>query len=274
MAYLPVGVDHGRTPVELYYEDYGHGRPVVLLHDWPLSGRMWEAQLPALVEAGYRVIAYDRRGFGGSSRPWDGYDYDSLVTDLHTMIEQLTLSEVTLVGAGMGAAEIVRYLTRYGTAAVRRVVLVAAALPYLYRSYDNPQGPWTPEQFDHLEARLNTDRFAMLDTYATRMFQVDGRVLLSDLHRDHYRAQGVAASPQALNAGLSTLARSDLRSEIAIPLPTLVIHGEHDDITPFPATGEQIKGSAVEVIQGAPHGCHATHPLRFNRTLLRFLANA
>ncbi|GII59760.1 arylesterase [Planotetraspora thailandica] len=273
MAYLPVGVDHGRTPVELYYEDYGHGRPVVLLHDWPLSRHMWAAQLPALVEAGYRVIAYDRRGFGDSTRPWDGYDYDSLVTDLRAVLEQLNLSELTLVGAGMGAAEIVRYLTRYGTAGIRGVVLASAALPYLYRSYDNPQGPWTPEQFDRLETRLNTDRFAMLDTYATRMFRADGRVLLSDLNRDHYRAQGAAASPQALNAGLTTLARSDLRSEVAIPLPTLVIHGEHDDITPFSATGEQIGGSAVEVIRGAPHGCQATHPLRFNRALLRFLAN-
>ncbi|SNT55751.1 Pimeloyl-ACP methyl ester carboxylesterase [Streptosporangium subroseum] len=273
MAYLPVGVDHGRTPVELCYEDYGHGRPVVLLHDWPLSRHMWAAQVPALVEAGYRVIAYDRRGFGDSSRPWDGYDYDSLAADLHAVLEQLKLSEPTLVGAGMGAAEIVRYLTRYGTAGVRGVVLAGAALPYLYRSYDNPQGPWTPERFDRLKARLDTDRFAMLDTYATRMFRADGRVLLSDPHRDHYRAQGAAAAPQALNAGLTTLARSDLRGEVAIPLPTLVIHGEHDELTPFPATGAQIGGSAMEVIQGAPHGCQATHPLRFNRVLLRFLAN-
>ncbi|MDP9846286.1 alpha/beta fold hydrolase [Streptosporangium lutulentum] len=273
MAYLTVGVDHDRTPVELCYEDYGHGRPVVLLHDWPLSRHMWAAQVPALVEAGYRVVAYDRRGFGDSSRPWDGYGYDGLVTDLRAVLERLKLSEVTLVGAGMGAAEIVRYLTRYGTAGVRRVVLVGAALPYLYRSYDNPRGPWAPERFDRLKAGLTVDRFAMLDAYATRMFRAGERVLLSDPHRDHYRAQGAAASPRALDAGLTTMARSDLRGEVAIPLPTLVIHGEHDDIIPFAVTGERIGDSAVEVIQGAPHGCQATHPLRFNRTLLRFLAD-
>ncbi|MFI7455412.1 alpha/beta fold hydrolase [Nonomuraea sp. NPDC049714] len=273
MVYLPVGVDHGRTPVELCYEDHGDGRPVVLLHDWPLSRHMWAAQLPALVEAGYRVIAYDHRGFGDSARPWGGYDYDSLAGDLRAVLERLELSDVTLVGAGMGAAEIVHYLTRYGSAGIRGVVLVGAALPYLYRSYDNPQGPWTPEHLDHLRARLNTDRFTMLDTYVTRMFRAGERVLLSDLHRDHYRAQGAAASPQALDAGLATLARSDLRGELALPVPSLVIHGEQDEITPFAETGARIGGGDVEVIQGAPHGCQATHPLRFNRTLLRFLAN-
>ncbi|MFF4625022.1 alpha/beta fold hydrolase [Nonomuraea jabiensis] len=142
MAYLPIGED-GRNPVELCYEDYSEGRPVVLLHDWPLSRHMWAAQLPALVEAGYRVIAYDRRGFGDSSRPWDGYDYDTLAGDLRTVLERLDLEEPALVGAGMGAAEIVRHLSRYGTAGIGRVVLAGAALPYLYRSYDNPQGPWS-----------------------------------------------------------------------------------------------------------------------------------
>ncbi|GAA2215835.1 bromoperoxidase [Nonomuraea monospora] len=278
MACLPVGVDHGRTPVELYYEDYGHGRPVVLLHDWPLSRHMWAAQLPALVESGYRVITYDRRGFGDSSRPWNGHDYDTLADDLRVVMERLELSEATLVGAGMGAGEVVRYLTRHGTAGIRAVVLVGAALPYLYRSYDNPEGPWTSGQADHLKSHLSTDRFAMLNTYVNRMFQAGEELLLSDPHRDHYRVQGTDASPQALSSGLDTLARSDLRSEIsAAALPTLLIHGEHDVITPLASTGEKahrlIAGSTLEVVQGAPHGCQATHPLRFNRTLLRFLAN-
>ncbi|MFG6200061.1 alpha/beta fold hydrolase [Nonomuraea sp. JJY05] len=272
MAYLPIGED-GRNPVELCYEDYGEGRPVVLLHDWPLSRHMWAAQLPALVEAGYRVIAYDRRGFGDSSRPWDGYDYDTLAGDLRAVLERLDLEEPALVGAGMGAAEIVRYLSRYGTAGIGRVVLAGAALPYLYRSYDNPQGPWSATDFDRLQARLSSDRFAMVDAYVTRMFRAEGQVLLSEQHRDHYRAQAVAASPRALGAGLATLARSDLRGEVAMDVPALVIHGEHDEIAPLAAIGELVGGSALEVIQGAPHGCQATHPLRFNRELLRFLAN-
>ncbi|MEU4572587.1 alpha/beta fold hydrolase [Nonomuraea sp. ATR24] len=274
MAYLPVGVDHGHTPVELCYEDYGDGRPVVLLHDWPLSRHMWAAQVPALVEAGYRVITYDRRGFGDSTRPWGGYGYDNLAGDLRAMLEGLELTDATLVGAGMGAAEIARYLTRYGPAGIAGVVLVGAALPYLYRSYGNPQGPWTPEHFDHLRARLGTDRFTMIDSYVTRMFRAGARVLLSDLHRGHYRDQGAAASPQALDAGLATLARSDLRAELALPVPALIIHGEDDEIAPFAATGARIGCADVEVIQGAPHGCQATHPLRFNRTLLRFLAGS
>ncbi|MEV0586184.1 alpha/beta hydrolase [Nonomuraea sp. NPDC050310] len=272
MAHLPGGATRGRTPADLCYEDYGDGRPVLMLHDWPLSRHMWAAQLPALVEAGYRAITYDRRGFGDSGRPWDGYDYDSLAGDLRHVIERLDLGEVTLVGAGMGAAEIVRYLTRYGPAGIRGVVLAGAALPYLYRSYDNPRGPWSPELFDRMRTRLGADRFAELDAYTSKMFEADGRVLLSDAHRGHYRTLGTSAAPHALDAALATLARSDLRHELALPVPALVVHGEHDEIAPFEATGALVGAGTVEVIQGAPHGCQTTHPLRFNRALLQFLA--
>jgi non-heme chloroperoxidase len=139
MPKLTVGDENG-TPIELYYEDHGTGRPVVLIHGWPLSGRSWESQVPALLEAGHRVITYDRRGFGASSQPWNGYDYDTFTADLHALLEHLDVRDVTLVGFSMGGGEVVRYLGTYGADRVSRAVLAAAVPPYLYKSGDNPDG--------------------------------------------------------------------------------------------------------------------------------------
>jgi non-heme chloroperoxidase len=137
MATLTVGSENG-TPVELYYEDHGAGRPVVLIHGWPLSGRSWENQVPALIEHGYRVITYDRRGFGSSSQPWTGYDYDTLAADLHTLLEQRDVRDVTLVGFSMGGGEVARFVGAYGTDRVSKAVLAAAVPPYLYKTDGNP----------------------------------------------------------------------------------------------------------------------------------------
>src|ERR1700737_4384535 len=139
MASLTVGTENS-TPIELYYEDHGSGRPVVLIHGWPLSGRSWESQVPALVGAGYRVITYDRRGFGKSSQPWAGYDYDTFADDLNSLVAQLDLNEVTLVGFSMGGGEVVRFIGRHGTGRIANAVLAAAVPPFLYKSAENPDG--------------------------------------------------------------------------------------------------------------------------------------
>src|SRR3712207_3408229 len=139
MARVAVGIENG-SPVELYYEDLGEGRPVVLIHGWPLSSRSWESQVPALVAAGHRVVSYDRRGFGQSSQPWAGYDYDTLAADLDALITHLDLTDVSLVGFSMGGGEVLRYLSTYGSARVSSIALLGAVPPYLYRSDDNPEG--------------------------------------------------------------------------------------------------------------------------------------
>ncbi len=144
--------------VDLYYEDHGSGSPVVLIHGWPLSGRSWEAQVPALVEAGHRVITYDRRGFGSSSQPWDGYDYDTLSADLSALLENLDLTGVTLVGFSMGGGEVARYLSRYGTARISKVVFASAVPPYLYKSDDNPDGGLDDDTIASFENGVRTDR--------------------------------------------------------------------------------------------------------------------
>src|SRR5438105_2142408 len=164
MPFLTVRTE-GASPVELHYEDVGSGRPVVLIHGWPLSGRSWESQVPALVAAGHRVITYDRRGFGSSSQPWDGYDYDSFAADLHALIEHIDLREVTLVGFSMGGGEVARYVGTHGTARIAKAVLAGAVPPYLYRSDDNPEGGLDDATIASFEGGVRTDRIAFLDQF-------------------------------------------------------------------------------------------------------------
>ena len=156
MTFVRVGEENG-APVELYYEDHGSGRPVVLIHGWPLSGRSWEKQVPALVEAGHRVVTYDRRGFGESSQPFGGYDYDTFAADLAALLEHLDLRDVTLVGFSMGGGEVVRYIGRYGTDRVARAVLAAAVPPYLYQSDDNPEGGLDDATIQQFQDGVRTD---------------------------------------------------------------------------------------------------------------------
>jgi pimeloyl-ACP methyl ester carboxylesterase len=160
MAKVAVGEENG-TPVELYFEDHGTGDPVVLIHCWPLSSRVWEAQVPALVDAGHRVIAYDRRGFGRSSQPWAGYDYDTLAADLNALLEHLDLRDATLVGYSMGGGEVVRYIATYGTDRVARSVLAATALPYRYKADDNPEGDADDALVAQFQDVVKRDRLAL-----------------------------------------------------------------------------------------------------------------
>ncbi len=277
MAFLRVGEENS-APIELYYEDHGSGSPVVLIHGWPLSGRSWENQVPALVEAGHRVITYDRRGFGDSSQPWDGYDYDTFAADLDALLTHLDLSDVTLVGFSMGGGEVVRYIGRYGTARVSRAVLAAAVPPYLYKSEDNPEGGLDDATIQQFQEGVRSDRVAFLDAFTTNFFTAGERTdLISEPTRLYNREIAAFASPKGTLDCISAFGYTDFRDDIAsVTVPTLVIHGDSDAIVPFEVSGsrshEAIEGSSLVLIEGGPHGINATHAEQFNRALLDFLA--
>ncbi len=259
--------------VDLHYEDHGDGRPVVLAHGWPLSGRSWERQLGPLVAAGYRVIAYDRRGFGRSAQPWHGYDPDTLAADLHRLLTGLDLADVTLVGSGMGGGEVVRCLTRHGAARVSGLVLASSLTPYLRRGYDNPGGAWDDRVIADLEAGARADRLAAVDDYLRRAF---GGHLGAAEHAYH-RDIAAGASPKGTADCVDVSARTDHRTDLAaVTVPTLVLHGSADAIAPLEATGRPthalLPSGSLVVLDGAPHAANLTHPEAFNRALLGFLA--
>ena len=276
MAFVRVGEENS-TPVELYYEDHGSGSPVVLIHGWPLSGRSWENQVGALVDAGHRVITYDRRGFGASSRPWTGYDYDTFAADLDALLNHLDLSDVTLVGFSMGGGEIVRYIGRYGTARVSKAVLAAAVPPYLYQSEDNPEGGLDDATIQQFQDGVRGDRIAFLDAFTTNFFTAGERTdLISEPTRLYNREIAAFASPKGTLDCITAFGRTDFRDDLAkVTVPTLVIHGDSDAIVPFEVSGkrshEAIEGSSLVLIEGGPHGINATHAEQFNRALIDFL---
>jgi non-heme chloroperoxidase len=278
MAIVTVGTENA-TPVGLYYEDHGAGRPVVLVHGWPLSSRSWEAQIPALVEAGHRVISYDRRGFGASSQPWTGYDYGTLAADLNVLLEHLDLTDATLVGFSMGGGEVVRYLATYGSARISRAVLIAAVPPYLYRSDDNPEGGLDDATIGGFEAAVRTDRLAFLDEFITAFFTAGSRSdLVSEPLRRYHVAMAAAASPKGTLECISAFGRTDFRKELgAVTVPTLIVHGDSDAVVPFEVSGrrthETIAGSRLVLVRAAPHGLTVTHADQVNRALLEFIAD-
>ncbi len=276
MAYVQVGSENG-SPVELYYEDHGSGSPVVLIHGWPLSGRSWEKQVPALVEAGHRVVTYDRRGFGKSSQPYGGYDYNTFAADLDKLLVHLGLSNVTLVGFSMGGGEVVRYLSLYGTERVSKAVLAAAVPPYLYKSDDNPEGGFDDATIQGFQQAVRDDRIAFLEEFTTGFFAAgDRNDLVSEPFRLYNRDIAAFASPKGTLDCIGAFSYTDFRDDIAkVSVPTLVIHGDSDGIVPFEISGrrshEAIENSQLVVIEGAPHGFNATHAEQFNRALLDFL---
>ncbi len=276
MATLTVGTENS-APIDLYYEDHGAGRPVVLIHGWPLSGRSWENQVPALVEAGHRVITYDRRGFGKSSQPWGGYDYDTFAADLKALLDHLDLTDATLVGFSMGGGEVVRYLATHGTDRVSRAVLAGAVPPYLYKSDDNPDGGLDDATIAQFQDGVTSDRLAFLDEFTKGFFSAGGELVISEQQRLYAAGIAADASPKGTLDCITAFGRTDFRGDVAaITVPTLVIHGDADAIVPFEVSGkrshELIAGSELVLIEGGPHGLNATHAAEFNRALLDFLA--
>jgi non-heme chloroperoxidase len=276
VALVQVGNENS-APVELYYEDHGSGNPVVLIHGWPLSSRSWENQVPALVDAGYRVITYDRRGFGNSSQPWTGYDYDTFAADLDALLSHLDLRDATLVGFSMGGGEVARYISRYGTERVAKAVLAAAVPPYLYKSDDNPEGGLDDATIQQFQDGVRGDRIAFLDGFTTSFFTAGDRSdLVSEPNRLYNREIASFASPKGTLDCITAFGRTDFRDDLSkVDVPTLVIHGDSDAIVPFEVSGkrshESIANSSLVLIEGGPHGLNATHPEEFNRALLDFL---
>jgi non-heme chloroperoxidase len=276
VPYVNVGEENSGR-IDLYYEDHGSGNPVVLVHGWPLSGRSWEKQVPALVEAGHRVVAYDRRGFGKSSQPFGGYDYDTFAADLDALLTHLDLRDTTLVGFSMGGGEVARYISRYGTDRVAKTVLAAAVPPYLYQSDDNPEGGLDDATIQQFKDGVRGDRIAFLDGFTTDFFTAGDRSdLISEPSRLYHREIAAFASPKGTLDCIDAFGRTDFRDDLAkIDVPTLVIHGDSDGIVPFEVSGkrshEAIANSSLVLIEGAPHGFNATHAEQFNRALLDFL---
>ena len=276
MPLITVG-NEGKQPIELHYEDVGSGSPVVLIHGWPLSGRSWEAQVPALVAAGHRVVTYDRRGFGASSQPWTGYDYDTFASDLDGLLTHLDLTDAALVGFSMGGGEVARYIASYGTGRVGKAVFAGAVPPYLYKSGDNPEGGLDDAVISQFEDAVKSDRLAFLESFSRNFFSVDGKLMVSEAQRAYAVQIASFASPKGTLDCIGAFARTDFRDDLKrIDVPTLVIHGDADAIVPLGVSGarthEAVRGSVLEVIEGAPHGFNATHAAEFNARLIAFLA--
>jgi pimeloyl-ACP methyl ester carboxylesterase len=266
LARAAIGTRDGQT---LFTLDKGAGRPVVFIHGWTLSSAIWAAQADWLASNGLRVVAYDRRGHGQSSKPASGYDYDTLVADLATLMERLDLKDVVLVGHSMGAGEVVRYLARHGTGRVGRVVLVAPTTPYQLKTDDNPQGV-DRAIYDRIVAALQADRTAYLATGGPNFLGRDPDPMLVDW------AMGIAlqAALQAQIGCLRAFSETDFRPDLgAVTVPTLILYGTADSpIIPINARRTQagIAGSRLEIYEGAPHALFVTEPDRFNRDLLAF----
>jgi pimeloyl-ACP methyl ester carboxylesterase len=263
--------------LQLHYEDHGTGHPVVLIHGWPLSGRSWEAQVPALVNSGHRVISYDRRGFGWSSQGHAGYDYDTLARDLQELIVRLDLSEATLVGFSMGGGEVARYIGAYGTERIAGAVFAAAVPPYLYRSEDNPEGGIDDATLEQFRAGVLGDRPAFLEGFIDGFFAAgDRHDLVSEAQKRYAFQIAVMASPQGTLDCIDGFARTDFREDLAkVDVPALVIHGDSDAIVPFEVSGRRthaaIDGCELALVEGGPHGLNVSHADEFNAALLRFL---
>jgi non-heme chloroperoxidase len=261
---------------DLHYQDLGPegGEPVVLIHGWPLSHRMWEQQVDALVDAGYRVVAYDRRGFGESGRPAGGYDYDTFAADLNDLMTQLDLRRATLAGFSMGGGEVARYIGRYGTARVARAMLLGAVPPFLLKTDDNPTGI-DRSVFDGMIAGVKADRIGFLANFFPAFYNADtGNVGADVIPFSKWIAW--AASPVGTQQCIVAFGTTDFREDLKkLTVPTLVAHGDADRIVPFEISGklahEMIPGSRLEVVKGAPHGFAATHGAELSRIMLSFL---
>ncbi|WP_019987218.1 alpha/beta fold hydrolase [Rudanella lutea] len=276
MPYIKTGDQRHHESVNLFYEDYGQGQPVVFIHGWPLDHQMWEYQLTDLPGRGLRCIAYDRRGFGKSSKPYDGYNYDTFADDLKAVLEQLDLQNVTLVGFSMGAGEVARYMSRHGGARVAKVVLAGGVTPYLLKTDDNPDGV-DRSTFDDMVDKIRTDRADFLQTFGKQFYGVgmlSKPVSQAMLDGDFMRAY--LASPKATIDCVRAFSETDFRSDVqTINVPALIIHGDADKTVPIESSGEQtanlMMNASYKIYEGAPHGLFYTEREQFNRDLLDFI---
>jgi len=263
--------------VRLHIEDSGgDGRPVVLIHGWPLSADAWKDQVGPLRDAGYRVIAYDRRGFGRSEKPQDGFDYDTLAADTASLLDDLDLRDATLVGFSMGGGEVARYIANFGEDRLRSVVFASAVPPYMMKTDDNPDGPLTKEQAKEMEDGLKAGREKFFDQFTKAFFTAKGELKVSEAQRQEALALCLQSDQAAALGCMKAFGTTDFRDDLKkIGVPTLVLHGDADGVVPIEGSGQRthaaVKGSELSVIAGAPHGCNTSHAEEFNGALLAFL---
>lgn len=266
----------GNTPVKIFYQDLGQGKPVVLIHGWPLSHESWEYQLNELPNYGMRVIAYDRRGFGQSDKPYGPYDYSTLATDLKALLDELDLKEVTLVGFSMGGGEVIRYLTLFGTERIAKIALISSIIPFMLKTDDNPDGV-PQEQFDEFEDQLRDDRPKFLATFGKQFY---GDSLLapsvSSEMLDWTQSMALKGSGKATIQTMKAFGTTDFRDELnAIKIPVLIVHGGSDKTVPIKAAGNHaaqlLPQSEYLVYDGAPHGLNITEKGRLTADLINFI---
>lgn len=266
--------------VDLHVEDSGgDGRTVVLIHGWPLSAESWKAQVGPLRSAGYRVVAYDRRGFGRSAKPSSGFDYDTLTADLAGILDDLDLRDATLVGFSMGGGEVARYIANYGEERLRSVVFAAAIPPYLLKTDDNTDGPLTKEKAKEMEDGLKAGRETFFDQFTGQFFSANGELKVTEAQRQDALAMCLQSDQAAALGCMKSFGTTDFRKDLEkVSVPTLVLHGDADGIVPFDGSGKrthaEIAGSELVVLPGAPHGCNVSHADAFNKALLGFLKQA
>lgn len=278
MAYITVATENS-ADVDIYYTDQGSGQPVVLIHGFPLNGESWGKQQAALLDAGYRVIAYDRRGFGASSKTGSGYDYDTFAADLHALMEDLDLDEAVLVGFSMGTGEVARYLARYGSGRVAKAAFLGSLEPFLLITDDNPGGAGDQAFFDGIAAAVRADRYAFLAGFFRDFYNLDEN-LGSRISQEALGAS-IAVANQAGNTAIAAAPLTwptDFRADIpSVTVPALIVHGTADNILPIDSTGRLFKDLLPQAtyveIDGAPHGMLWTHGDEVNEALLAFLAS-
>lgn len=276
MPYVTVGKEHS-ADIELYYEDHGSGKPVVLIHGYPLSGASWERQVSALLDGGYRVITYDRRGFGKSSQPTEGYHYDTFAEDLHKLITHLKLEQkFSLVGFSMGGGEIARYFGKYGSNGVSKAVIIGGVPPFLLKTNDNPDGV-EGSVFDGIKKAVARDRYAFFTEFFKNFFNAD-LLLGKRVSEEVLRACWNIAAGASATASLACVSTwyEDFRQDLhRVDVPTLVIHGDSDRIVPIEAAGQRtaklIKGAQLVVVKGGPHCIPWTHAEEVTSALVSFL---
>jgi pimeloyl-ACP methyl ester carboxylesterase len=263
---------------DLHVDDTGGaGRPVVLIHGWPLSGEAFKGQVPVLAQVGYRVITYDRRGFGRSDKPARGYTYDTLTEDLHTLVEALDLEDATLVGFSMGGGEVARYFSRYGADRLHSVVFASAVPPYLMHTPGNPDGPLPPAEAAKMTAALTADQDSFYDTFMTEFFTANGELAVTEEQRQDALALCRQADKKAALACMAAFGSTDFRDDLPkVSVPSLILHGDADATVPFEGSGLRthaaIAGSELRLIAGGPHGCNVSHADEWNGALMDFLA--
>ncbi len=276
MSFIKTKPDASGNSVNLYYQDYGSGKPVVFIHGWPLNHEMWEYQLSVLPTNKLRCIAYDRRGFGKSDRPWENYDYDTLADDLKALLDQLDLKEVVLVGFSMGGGEIARYIGKYGTTRIAKVVLISAVTPFMLKTADNPEGV-DKKNFDEMIAKIKEDRPAFLANFAKHFYGVDKvKQAVSQEILDWNQTLCLMSSSKASTECVRSFSETDFRNDLTkIDVPVLIIHGDADQTVPIAISGNKTAKSLPKakymVYKNAPHGLFITEKDKLNKDLIDFI---